>query len=352
MAKKRSARRNGSLSGQALGQGLAKDVGVIRGEFADYLRALNYTPLTVEHYQRRLVRVAGWLEKHPLHPSLHELTRRIVSRLLLHVLPCRSVETRMNYRKAVFHWLRFKGRYTQPVLHPWASWLSDYLCFLQTHQGVSRSTLDLNEAYAKAFLEWQFGTGQANWSEVQPADIWRFAHHYVRGVKPATGKARLGYVRRFLSFIHLRGACGPQLAAAIPKVAVYGAPPRPDVLSDQQRRKLLASFRRASPEGKRNYAMTLCMLDLGLRCGEVIGLRLHDIDWHERRLNIRVTKTGRRRELPLPDPVLEAVRDYVKNARPQNGSFDQVFLRHPFRRGYPLSRSVLKGILWWGARPR
>jgi hypothetical protein len=61
---------------------------------------------------------------------------------------------------------------------------------------VSRSTLELNEASAKAFLEWLFGAGRAKWSRVQPTDIWGFASHYVRGVKPGTGKSRLGYPRR------------------------------------------------------------------------------------------------------------------------------------------------------------
>ena len=152
-------------------------------------------------------------------------------------------------------------------------------------------------------------------------------------------------VRRFLRFVHLKGACGPKLAAAMPKVAVGGGPLRPEVLTEQQRRKLLAAFGRTTPEGKRNYAMTLCMLDLGLRGGEVIGLRLQDIDWPARWLHVRVTKTGRGRQLPLPAHILDALRDYIKSGRPQNVPDDHVFLRHPRRRGYPLSRSALKGIV-------
>jgi site-specific recombinase XerD len=258
--------------------------------------------------------------------------------------------TRINYRKALFHWLRFKGRHSEPVARAWAPWLTDYLQFLRTHQGVSQSTVDLSEANAKAFLEWQFGAGRANWSRVRPADIWTFSRRQVRGVTPTTGKSRLGYVRRFLSFVHLRGACGPELASAIPKVAVYGGAPRPEVLSEAQRRQLLNSFRRTTPEGKRNYAMTLCMLDLGLRAGEVVGVRLSDIDWQARRLDIRVTKTGRGRQLPLPTHILEALRDYIQSGRPQNAPFEDVFLRHPRRRGYPLSRHALKAMVYLAYR--
>ena len=345
MTKRRFHRAGPRVASRLRSTGRGEEVTVILRNFGDYLRALNYVPLTIERYQRMLLRVSAWLHEHRRHPSLHELTRQMVPRMLVQVLPRCSPETRMNYRKALFHWLRFKGRYKQPITYPWATWLSDYLHFLRTHQGVSQSTLDLNEANAKAFLEWQFGTGQADWSRVRPVDIWQFSRFYVRGVKPTTGKSRLGYVRRFLRFVHLRGACGPELAAAIPKVAVRGAWPRPEVLSEQQSRKLLASFKRVSPEGKRNHAMILCMLELGLRSGEVIGLRLQDIDWRGRRLNIRVTKSSRGRQLPLPDHVLEAMRGYIETARPQDSSFDQVFVRHPHRSGYPLSRSALKAIV-------
>ena len=332
------------LGSRLRSKGLAEDVAVIHGEFADYLRARHYAQFTVDQYQRRLVWVASWLREHCRRPTLHELTRRMVPHLLAKVFPRRSPETRINYRKAVLHWLRFKGRYSEPVSRPWASWLTDYLQFLRTHQGVSQSTLELNEANTKAFLEWQFGAGQADWSRLKPTDIWSFARHYVRGIAPMTGKSRLGYVRRFLRFVYLKGACGPQLSGAIPKVACRGSR-QPEILTPQQRGKLLGSFRRTTPEGKRNYAMTLCMLDLGLRGGEVMGLRLQDIDWQVRRLNVRVTKTGRGRQLPLPAQVLDALRDYVKFGRPQNSPYDHVFLRHPHRSGYPLSRSVLKSMV-------
>ncbi len=345
MVKDQSARRGIPLSREASSRGLAKDVLVIRGDFSNYLRARNYSRLTIGHYQRHLIRIACWLREHPHHPPLRELSRRIVPRLLVQVLPRLAARTRWNYRAAVIHWLRFNGHYSEPVDRPWAPWLRDYLQFLRAHRGVGQSTLDLNETNAKAFMEWQFGTDQANWSQVQPTDIWSFARHQVRGVKPIMGKSRLGYVRRFLRFIHLRGACGPQLAAAIPKVAVYGGSPRPEVLTPKQQRKLRGSFRRSTREGKRNYAMTLCMLDLGLRRGEVIGLRLQDIDWRARRLNIRVTKTGRGRQLPLSDPVLEALRDYIKTGRPQNTSFDHVFLRHPRRSGYPMSQNAINAMI-------
>jgi integrase len=187
-----------------------------------------------------------------------------------------------------------------------------------------------------------YGHGKANWTRIHPGDIWRFARQYIIGVKPHYAKDRLGNVRRFLRFVQMRGACSPQLVAAFPKVALYGSYTRPEILSERQERDLLASFQRKSSEGKRDYAMTACMLHLGLRAGEVIKLRLQDINWQKRCMNVPPAKTGRGRQLPIPERVLVALRDYVKNGRPKGGAFDHLFLRHPRRNGYPLSRSVLK----------
>lgn len=117
----------GSVRSRLPSEGLARDIASIRDGFADYLRTRHYAPSTVEHYQRHLVRVACWLRDHPRHPALEALTRPIVARLLAHVLPQGSLETRMNYRKAVFHWLRFRARYARPIARPWAPWLHDYL---------------------------------------------------------------------------------------------------------------------------------------------------------------------------------------------------------------------------------
>ena len=346
MAKKCYPRKVRSISHRPPGGGLlAKDVALIQGPFGDYLRGLGYAAITIEDCQRKLICVAAWLREHSSYPLLSEFTRRQVPGLLARILPQRSLATRDNYRRALVHWLRFQGRYAEPIPQRWGPWLSDYLHFLRTHQGVSRSTLELNEANTKVFLQWQFGTGRAKWSQVQPSDIWHFARRHVRGVKPSTAKSYLGYVRRFLRFVHLRGACGPELAAAIPKVAVSRPPNRPAILSEHQRSKLLRSFQRTSPEGKRNYAMTLCMLDLGLRGGEVAGLRLEDVDWKRHWLNVRVTKTGRGRRLPLPDHVRKAMLAYLKTGRPQNAPCDYFFVRHSRRRGFPLTRSALKGMI-------
>jgi integrase/recombinase XerD len=70
--------------------------------------------------------------------------------------------------------------------------------------------------------------------------------------------------------------------------------------------RLLASCDRRRLVGRRDFAILLLLSRLGLRAGEVAGLRLDDVDWRRGLLLIR-GKGGRYDELPLPDDVGQAL---------------------------------------------
>jgi integrase len=77
----------------------------------------------------------------------------------------------------------------------------------------------------------------------------------------------------------------------------------------------------------RDQAVLLLLVRLGLRAGDVVALRINDIDW--RAGTLRVTGKGRREtRLPMPQDVGDALLDYLKNARVPV-AVDRVFLRVP-----------------------
>ena len=103
----------GSLSGALSpppGTGFAADAALICGGFADYLRGLGFSAFTIQQYQRRVIRVAHWLGEHRHRLPLNKLRRGAVPGLLSDCLPSRTTETVIGYRKALFHWLRFRAR--------------------------------------------------------------------------------------------------------------------------------------------------------------------------------------------------------------------------------------------------
>ena len=124
----------------------------------------------------------------------------------------------------------------------------------------------------------------------------------------AVGSAKLIVcaLRSLLRWLHLTGTVPVSLAAAVPSVAGWRLSGLPKGLEPGQLRRLLAGCDRRTPTGRRDYAILLLLVRLGLRAGEVARLGLDDIDW--RRGEIVVLGKGNRAErLPLPADVGAAI---------------------------------------------
>jgi integrase/recombinase XerD len=102
----------------------------------------------------------------------------------------------------------------------------------------------------------------------------------------------------------------------------------------------------------RDRAMVAAMVLGGLRRCEVLGLRLADLRFGERRLFIAEGKGGHQRLIPVSARFFTEVSAYLDAERPASAATDRVFvvLKGP-RRGLPLSAAGLDEILD-GARDR
>jgi site-specific recombinase XerD len=88
--------------------------------------------------------------------------------------------------------------------------------------------------------------------------------------------------------------------------------------------RLLGVCDRKTPAGRRNYAILLLLARLGLRAGEVVALKLEDIDWRTGEINVRGKGLFHDR-MPLPLDVGEAIASYLRTDRPRCQS-RQVFI--------------------------
>ena len=102
----------------------------------------------------------------------------------------------------------------------------------------------------------------------------------------------------------------------------------------------------------RDRAMVAAMVLGGLRRCEVLGLRLGDLRFGERRLFIAEGKGGHQRLIPLSARFFTEVSAYLEAERPAGAATDAVFtvLKGPHR-GLPLTAAGLDEILD-GARGR
>lgn len=147
----------------------------------------------------------------------------------------------------------------------------------------------------------------------------------------ARAKKHATALRMFLRFLIFKGKCAASLEAAIPILAHWRLSSLPRYLPPEDVERVIASCGPSTPVGRRDRAILLLLTRLGLRAGDIVQLRLADIDWKE--AVVQVSGKGRRQtRLPLTQEVGDAVVNYLKAGRPQTDT-DVLFprFRAPFR---------------------
>lgn len=138
-------------------------------------------------------------------------------------------------------------------------------------------------------------------------------------------------LRMFLRFLIAEGKCAAGLDAAIPVVAHWRLSSLPRYLQAEETERVIAACDSASPVGRRDRAILLLLARLALRAGDIVQLRLGDIDWKGAWISVS-GKNRREMRLPLTQEVGQAIVDYLQDGRPRSQT-DAVFVRSraPFR---------------------
>lgn len=208
----------------------------------------------------------------------------------------------------------------QSILHA-------YQLHLRQVQGLAPKTCQGRGRHLGAFLEAVSIRRLQDLAALTPVTI----VNYLTDRSPDYGRPSLaamaGALRGFLRFARQQGWTHQPLDLAVPKIACGPHNDLPVYLSPQQLKKLLASWDRRTAEGRRNWAIGLCLARLGLRAGETAALGLEDCQWRQGRLRLARSKNGDCVELPLLAEVGEAIASYRRTGRPAC-SHRQVFLHH------------------------
>jgi integrase len=118
------------------------------------------------------------------------------------------------------------------------------------------------------------GMGDLDAAEVSTAVLAEVA-----GWSPATARRYGCALRAFLRYCHLAGLIERDLSAAVLPVSGRRRSLLPQAISQTQAKALLRACDRRRAIGRRDYAVIVLLLRLGLRAGDVAALRLDDIDW-------------------------------------------------------------------------
>jgi site-specific recombinase XerD len=201
--------------------------------------------------------------------------------------------------------------------------LSSFERYLLSERGLAPGTIVGYVAHARWFLE---GLGRAGVDGLSAAEVTgAVLRKASSGVSVAAAQYFVSGLRAFLRFCFLEGLVETDLSQAALVVRGRRASLLPRGISPADARALLGSCDRRRSLGRRDYALIILLLRLGLRRGEVARLTLDDIDWRAGELVIH-GKGSREDRLPLPDDVGAAIAAYVQRGRPASER-REVFLR-------------------------
>ena len=202
----------------------------------------------------------------------------------------------------------------------------DYLNFLREHQQVSEATVDLRKRFVSSFLDYISNAASASkLHKLNPSIIHDYVIKTSKPLHRASKKHLVSSIRSFLRFAHIQGYLKKDLVDAVPIITIRKLENIPKGISWDSVQKLLSTPDRSTHTGRRDYAILLLLATYGVRIGQVRGLRLNDIKWHEGIIFFKASKGGKNLSLPLQKNVADALLDYIKHDR-KNSSYQELFL--------------------------
>ncbi len=175
------------------------------------------------------------------------------------------------------------------------------------------------------------------------------------GFAPATMADKISGLRVLFKYLYLEGHISTALAETLPKAHSVFRTKVPTVWKPEELQRVKESIDLGNPAGKRDYALVTLVASTGLRAGDVINLRLSDINWEKKEITITQNKTAESLILPLMDNAGWALIDYIKHGRPES-HHSNVFLRHlppfePFRSAASFYTLLTKYVSKAGVAP-
>jgi integrase/recombinase XerD len=168
-------------------------------------------------------------------------------------------------------------------------------------------------------------------SKLDARGLRQFVLKYSRSTGWASANGCTTALRMFLRFLTAESRCRAGLLGAIPVLPHWRLASLPRYLPPEDVERLIGSCDLPSPMSKRDRAILLLLARLGLRAGDIVQMRLRDIDWKGAWIHVS-GKSRRQTRLPLSQEVGQAIVAYVQEGRPAAHT-DALFLRAraPFR---------------------
>ncbi len=204
----------------------------------------------------------------------------------------------------------------------------EYLLFQDEceERHYAKSTITSSNYILHKFLLYLNLNNVCSSEDIKPSHLTGFLSNYTKA-KPKYVVTILSILRNYLSFLYQQEFMKHDVASFLPKSRIMRNAFIPYSWKTEDVKKLLKAVDRGDPKGKRDYAILLLIVHLGLRVSDIRGLKLLNLNWTRKTITMTMQKTKQPLELPLLDNIGWAIIDYLKNGRPET-KCDRVFVRH------------------------
>lgn len=279
-------------------------------------RALGFARLTIHGHLRVVAALNRWLDGMGL--QVADLSETRISEFLQsRRSSCRRHEKSPLRRFLIY--LRDQGAVQRVTVEtrndPHMRLLRQYGEHLTKVRGLTAPTVTRYQSIARSFLHTHVPSGSTRFRDLTGTSISSFVVAVMRCRGRKAAKELIVGLRAFLRWLQFRGWIASNLVSAVPAVADWRLSSLPPALTAHEVRRVLRSCNRHTPVGLRDFAILLLIARLGIRAGEVVRLKLEDIDWRSGELMLQ-RKPDRQERVPLPVDVGAALSAYLKSGRP------------------------------------
>lgn len=287
------------------------------------LQAQGYTPSSSAYLVRLMAHLSRWLGGNNLQPE--DLSAARMDEFLRHrrwagytTLPTRrGLQPIVGYLRCAGILPAKEAEVTERTAL--TDILDLYGVFLVHERALRPQGVGQYQGVARHFLLAAFGDKPLDLNRLTAGDVSSYIVGEAGRWSVGYAKLKVTALRSFLRYLHVRGEIPRDLTGALPPVVGWRLAGLPKALAPEEANRLLLACDRRTRIGRRDYAVLVLMIHLGLRAIEVASLTLDDLNWSRGEILVR-GKGGRLDSLPLPQIVGEAVVSYLRQGRPSSQS--------------------------------
>ena len=233
---------------------------------------------------------------------------------------------RKRFLSHVRDWLIDMGQYAHPEdAFPLKEYVTEYLRWLKEDKGYSQNTVDGRYSMLRTMMT---AMSPASMESITPQMLDGFLQK--RGTEDGCSRRTISgtcsVLRDFFRYGQTKGWNAPSLALSLKAPRTYKNEDIPSFVPWDVVQRILDERKAGMGIAVRDYAVLLLLSVYGMRCSEVTGMKLKDIDWRKEQIFLRRAKGCKPQMMPLLPIVGDAIIRYIREVRYNASKNEYLFL--------------------------